>query len=476
MTTTHAALDEQSPLQPTPQRPGPAPSAGRFLALLWDYRRTLLLGAGIGLLLGLLIALLKPVTYTSSATLVFPVAGSSRAALLGSSSAGDLPSLPLLEGDLLVPQPGSSTPTATVIIQSNHVREQIINKLQLGQAWKKSPRATRAYFTRHLICTTGKNGELTIGFQDTERGRAYEIALALVDELNAAITDLGIDSAARNLKFLNQRTDQAYRKLLQVQNRLQVYQQQSRLIDTGGQVKSLSDQYLHAQNDLATAQIQAQVAEQQLQTMTRKLKTMIAGRTDPSSNTTSPLNLLAQKLQDLQFKFGDLRSRFTADYPDVKLTQQQIGIVHEQIKREMTRQFVLVDASSSPALLDVAVRGVEARATSAGYARLVHKLRQELDRLPRELSIDTRLKAQLETATTTYKLYSEELEKARIIAASRGSVYSMADPVVPAEDNDPTGRSTIVVLMLLFGVGIALLFPYARWRRELDSVPSATEA
>ena len=100
----------------------------------------------------------------------------SRLAALTGGCAADLPSLPLLEGDLLVPQPGSSTATATVILQSNQVRDTILRDLQLNRAWKThSSRATKAYFDQHLLCNVGKNGELVIGFQDTTR--AARIAL-----------------------------------------------------------------------------------------------------------------------------------------------------------------------------------------------------------------------------------------------------------------------------------------------------------
>ncbi len=57
----------------------------------------------------------------------------------------------------------------------------------------------------------------------------------------------------------------------------------------------------------------------------------------------------------------------------------------------------------------------------------------------------------METATAAYKLYSEELEKARIITESRGRVFSVVDPLVLPEDADPTGRAIIIMLALVVG-------------------------
>ncbi len=471
--TVHVALDQQPQMAPPSlPSPGTPPSSpGRFLVLLWEYRRALLLGAGIGLLLGVIIALLKPVTYTSSATLIFPAAPTSRLSALTGGSQADLPSLPLLEGDLMVPQPGSSSSTATVILQSNHVREKILQDLHLSQAWKTgTSRATRAYFDKHLLCNTGKNGEMIVGFQDTDPKRAYLIAQSLMDELDTAVKSLGLDSAQHNLDFLHSEGKKAYGKLLQAQNHLQVYQRQNHLIDATGQVKSLTEQYAQVQQNLATARIETQSARQQQSALTLKMKKLVSASTDPSptspSSMSSPLGTLYQHLKELEFDLAVLRGRFTDDYPDVRVKAQQVAVVRQQLSREMARQFALIDSTSSPALLDVAIRVVVAQAKSDGYAKLLTQLQQQMDRLPKQLGIHARLTAQLEAATAVYKLYSEEIEKARIIAESRGPVFTVVDPVALPEDADPSGRLMIVALMLLLGIGVALLFPYARWRAE----------
>ena len=108
------------------------------------------------------------------------------------------------------------------------------------------------------------------------------------------------------------------------------------------------------------------------------MKQLVAANTDPSptagASVSTPLGTLYQHLKELEFDLASLRGRFTGDYPDVRMKAQQVAIVREQLAHEMARQFALIDASSSPALLDVAVRVVVAQAKCDGDARLLTQL------------------------------------------------------------------------------------------------------
>ncbi len=169
--TVHTTMNQQTLTPPAKDKTGVL----RFLVLLWVYRKTLLIGASAGLLLGVIIALVKPVTYTSSATLVFPAVPQSRLAeLTGAATAGDLPSLPLLDGDSWFPNRGRAhrRPPSFCRVVTFAIRS-CRNCSFAGPGKPHSSRATKAYFARHLLCRTGKNSELIVGFQDTDPRRAY---------------------------------------------------------------------------------------------------------------------------------------------------------------------------------------------------------------------------------------------------------------------------------------------------------------
>ncbi|MEI6521025.1 MAG: hypothetical protein WCO98_13440, partial [bacterium] len=80
------------------------------------------------LVLAVVSVFIKQRTYTSSVTLLFPSAGGKLSILAGSG--GDLPSLPVMEGAVLIPQPGSSNATAVTLIKSIKAKKMILSKLK----------------------------------------------------------------------------------------------------------------------------------------------------------------------------------------------------------------------------------------------------------------------------------------------------------------------------------------------------------
>ena len=114
-----------------------------------------LVGAGAGAFLLGGVILLLPRSYSSSASLLFAMSAASSQsggkataqssaetaatrAAAGESSSIDKPSVPLMEGLLPVPQPGTNPATAALILTSRKSAMELIKRFDLDKAWHLS--------------------------------------------------------------------------------------------------------------------------------------------------------------------------------------------------------------------------------------------------------------------------------------------------------------------------------------------------
>ena len=460
-----------------------------LLRTIWHARQTLLLGALCGLALGGLVALLQPTTYTATATLIFPSApGNKLSGLLGGASTGDLPSVPLLDGVLLVPQPATSAGTAGLIVHSHHTAQAVIDELHLQQVWRlHGLAATHRRFAKGLQCTTGRDGELVVGFRDKSGPQLVtQICETLLRQLEQQTSTLGLNPARDNLAFLDAQQQQAHAKSLAAQQRLQVFQTQYRLFDAPDQAKDLADEYTKIQSDLAEAKIAAVVANREIHLVAGGMEELIrssidplaipslstAGNSTPSGTvaTTGTLSPLYQKVVELESELALLHNRLTPEHPDVQSKAQELTIARRVLQGEIQRQLAVLHSGSSPVINAAVVQAAISQAKVNGLQQALQQVEQLVNTIPKLEATYMRLTAELNAAGEAEKLYREEWEKARIIAQTRGKIYEILDPVVPPVDHDPSHRLFVMVAFLILGLGIAAVKPYLDWLRMLDSL------
>ncbi len=448
-----------------------------LLAMVWDFRKGLCIGAACGLFIGLIVILCRPSYFTSTATLIFPSAPISKLSALTGGSSGDLPSVPLLEGALLIPQPGTSASTASLILQSNLVRDTLFANLQLQTSWKRpSLRDARRYYSKHLICKTGKSGELEVGFQDTDPKRSYQIAQALLDALDHSVKSLGIDPAERNLHFLEQQAKRTYDLLMAAQRDLQSFQERNHLVSVTDQAKILTSQYTTLQGDAVAASIEAEAASREQQVLASKSHILLENGFDlNSSDTNAPIGRLYQQVQNLEAVVAVLRHRLTDNHPDVQVKQHELDVARQQLRGEVARQLALVNKASSPTLVEAVAKTTLYRAKAEGIELEIHRMRPLMDHLPAQLTAFIRLSKKVEALIEGYTLYNRELEKARIIVQSREPIYVVVDPLENPQYPDPAFRALILLFFLIFGIIIAMTIPYYRWFQQLQEAGTEVE-
>lgn len=177
------------------------------LSFLWERRRLLQKAALIGLLLGLVIALLLPKRYESTTQLMPPDTQSTSglamlATLSTKASAGGLAPL---AGDLLGMK--SSGALFVGILQSSTVTERLANRFNLCKVYgvRYPYDAGKILEKNTVIGEDRKSGIIDITVSDRDPARAAAIANAYVETLNQLVSELSTSSAHRERVFLEER-------------------------------------------------------------------------------------------------------------------------------------------------------------------------------------------------------------------------------------------------------------------------------
>ncbi len=449
------------------------PMPPRFLSIVWKYRKTLLVGMAIGLLLGIVIAVLRPTTYTSTATLLFPSAPASRMSLLGGGGSGDLPSLPLLEGALMVPQPGTSAVTASLILESNRSLREVLHQLHhdandpldLANAWKLDDRETLEKLRENMEIKVGKQGELYVGFRDRQPQTAYRVASALVHELQVLSKELGINPAEQSVAFLEQQVQEADRKLRVATSAMLDFQRANHIVSMPDQARALAEQYAKMQSDKTAADLEASTAMRQVRVMTDVAGKMVEACIDPNPAVGNTLAQLYQQVTKIETELALLSEKLTAHHPDVQAKQAELQRAQKVLNAEIDRQLSALDQGGSPVLYPAVIQAAASHARAEGLDAALRKMQTTVERLPKQQAAYARLQAELEANVATVKLLRQELEKARIVEQSRGPNFVLLDHAELPEQPDSAGRVRIIVLLALLGLAFATLLPYREWFR-----------
>jgi capsule polysaccharide export protein KpsE/RkpR len=230
------------------------------MRLLWEHRRSILKAIGIGFLVSVVIALLIPNSYTSTAQLMPPDPQSSSAltmmsALLGKSGAGGFAGL---TGDLLGLK--SSGALFMGVLRSETSEDRIVQQLDLQRVYgtRLLADARKQLDMNTAISEDRKSGIITIAVTDRNAQRAAALTNAYVDELNSLVASLSTSAAHRERVFLEDRLKVAKVDLDEASNQLAQFSSKNSTLDLQTEGKAMLDA-------AATISGQLIVAESQLQ-------------------------------------------------------------------------------------------------------------------------------------------------------------------------------------------------------------------
>ena len=219
-----------------------APNWVTNASLLWAHRRVLGRVAAASLLLSIVIVLVIPKRYESTARIMPPeTSGASTALLAAIAGRGELGGLGGLAGSLL----GARTtgPLFVDLLKSATVSNDLIDKFQLQQVYGKRYRIDTAkrLARRTSVIEDKRSGVISITVEDSDPRRAKDLSQAYLDELNLLVTRTNTSSARQERVFIEQRLQGAQADLERAQQDMSEFASTHTAIDMKEQTRATVD-------------------------------------------------------------------------------------------------------------------------------------------------------------------------------------------------------------------------------------------
>jgi uncharacterized protein involved in exopolysaccharide biosynthesis len=370
----------------------------------------------ISLVVSLAVAFAIPKRYKAITSIMPPDQQGSGAMLLAALAgrSGGLGSLGSLAGDLFAGHP--TTALYEDLLKSGTVGGYLIDKFHLQQLYRKRYRFTTAKELAHRTTITDdkKSGVITIAVEDTDPGRARDMAQAYLDELNHLLTQTSTSSARQERIFIESRLRSVGANLEQAQLALSEFSSRNTTVDIPEQTRGLVD---------AGARVQGELLVEQ------------------------------SGLQSLRQIYGDGNVR-------VRETEARIAALQHDLKT-MTGS-----SAPLPAGDDSADRTTDA---AEDKGELYPPLRQ----LPRLAVPYADLYRRVRVQETVFELLTQQYEMARIEEAKDIPVVSVIDPPgVPEKKSFPPRLLlTLALTLLSFIAASTIILLRDRWSRVESGDP-----
>ena len=238
-----------------------------LLRPVWLRRRTVFRSGLYVMLATLLIVLLTPSQYDSTAQLMPPSnSGIGNLAMLSSvvgGGGGDLGQTGAsVASDLLGLK--SSGALFVGVLQSQTIQDSVIDRLNLRKVYWVSTyyKARKILSSRTSIAEDRKSGIVGITVRDTDPRRAAAIVQAYIEELNRVLALSSTSSARRERIFLEGRLREVKQQLDDAQKRFSEFASQKGAIDVKEQGRAMVDAAANLQGELIAAQSEASGLEQ----------------------------------------------------------------------------------------------------------------------------------------------------------------------------------------------------------------------
>ncbi len=228
-----------SPRTEPPAQDGLGINSLDFFSVVWPKRWWLAKLAGCGAIAAIIIALVLPNQYESTATLMPPdetaLSGGPLTAALEGAEVSEMSSAAALFGNQ------TTGDVILGVLQSRTVQEDIVNHLDLLHVYrvKYLADACKVLNSRSRISQDKRSGIISITVTDTDPNRARQIANDYVDELNMLITRLSSSSARRERIFLDDRLETVTLELNQASQALGEFSSQNRTENIQDQAKAM---------------------------------------------------------------------------------------------------------------------------------------------------------------------------------------------------------------------------------------------
>ena len=318
---------------------------------IWERRNWLAKVIGLGTLVAVIIALLTPNKYTSTAQLMPPDSQAlSNISMLSALSGGS--PIASMGGGLM----SARTPAGTFIgiLSSQTAQNDLINRFDLRRVYhcKLYIDARKVLAERTVIDEDKKSGIISISVTDRDPNRARDLAGAYVEELGKLVNKGSTSSARREREFLEQRLESIKSDLDASSVALSQFSSRNATMDPQKQGQSILDSAGKLQGELIAAQselsglkamyaddnVRVRQAGARVDELQRQLRKMdgIGERVDGEDLKAGQFMPSIRKLPLLGVTYADLYRRMT---------------MQEAIYETLTKQYELAkvqEAKESP--------------------------------------------------------------------------------------------------------------------------------
>ncbi|MCF6236487.1 MAG: chain-length determining protein [Gammaproteobacteria bacterium] len=185
-------------------------------------------------------------------------------------------------------------------------------------------------------------------------------------------------------------------------------------------------------------------------------------------NTDVTVNMLMEKISNMESNRDALMLQFTNRHPDVISVKQKIITLEKQLEDELlnTKESNYVDVEN-PIYQELTIElgKVEAEVAALGarkreWQRKVSNLKRSVDTVPQVEADLSRLNRDYDVINANYKVLVSRREAAKISIAADESQFRVIDPpFVPLVPAGP-GRPILMSLVLLAGLGVGIAFAF----------------
>ncbi len=320
--------------------------SGLELAIVLAKHKLLIVTITVGVaLLSAVVSLALPNVYTGIAKLLPPQQNQSAAAML----LGQLGGLAPLAGNSL----GIKNPNDVYVgmLKSRTVADSLIGRFDLEKLYEKNTMVqTRQELEERSTITAGKDGLISIEYEDEDPKRAAAIANAYVEELQKLSQSLAVTEAAQRRLFFERQVKQAKDDLAQAELAMKLIQEKTGLIKLDDQGRAIIE---------AVATLRARIVAKEVE-----LRAMRTFATDKNADIVrgeqelSGLRGEVRKLERAQIAGGGDVLLPTGRVPEAGLEYMR-GLrnvkYYETVFELLARQFELakIDEAKDSALIQV---------------------------------------------------------------------------------------------------------------------------
>lgn len=326
-----------------------------LLAALVIRRRRIFQITAVTVLIGILLALILPVRYTATVTILPPQQNSSVGASL-MSQFGALGSLGAIAGSTL----GLKNPNdlQVALLKSRTVEDAMVDRFHLMDLYHRKIRsAARKTLESNVSIDDGaKDGLIRVSVTDSSPQRSAEMANAYIDEFRKFSAGLAVTEASQRRLFFGQQLEQAKNNLTQAQQDLKSMEQKTGLLQLDAQARSAISFAADLRAQIAAKQVeinamrtyatgdnpQLQIAQQQLAGLEAQETKLASDASNPANTFLSKGNLQQSSMAYIQ-KLRNIRYYETIF--DLLARQYEVAKVDEAREGSIIQ---VVDTASVP--------------------------------------------------------------------------------------------------------------------------------